>query len=274
MGLDASVMCTCYKLGKTSPCLFPDDFYIDDEGFPAVRLTAFDDDAKSDSFDVWLADCCEHPYMDFDSIYIPNWNEYRVFVDALEQVGWEHFPMLKAHLPTENHGTIPAEAAETALTELAYFKSQNGISKTFLINTETDEVIQSTSQSEDGLFTGDGRTGLRLGFDEQGFFIRDSWDLNRELFRAMRVEQKQLASDDLDRGDQFEFTDRDSGKQFVSSAPLRLFKRSEFGTTQDYPRQMHVEPRTVDNDYFDSILEPLTHILKVAVETGNPVRWT
>ncbi len=274
MGLDASVMCTCYQLGKTTPCPFPDDFYIDEDGFPAVRILATDDDTKSDQFDAWLATCCEHPYMDMATTYIADWNVYRGFVDAMEQVGWDHFPTLHQQLPAENHGITPADASARALEELNFFKSQNGISKTFLVNSDTKEVILSTAQSEEGMFSWDGRTGLRLGFDEQGFFIRDVWDLNRELFRAMRVEQQSIASEELDRADQFEFTDLDTGKKFISTTPVRVFKRAEFGTTQEYPRLMHVEKRVVDTNYFAYILEPLTQILTVSVETRNPVRWS
>jgi len=274
MGLDASVMCTCYKLGKTTPCPFPDDFYIDDDGFPAVRILATDLDSKSDEFDGWLAACCPHPYMDFSTTYIADWNDYRAFVDALEQIGWEYFPTLHQQLPAENHGLLSADAAARALDELTFFKSQNGVSKTFLVNTATKEIILATSESEQGMFSWDGRTGFRLGYDEQGFFIRDVWDLNRELFRAMRIEQQQLASEELDRADQFEFTDLDTGKTFISTTPVRIFKRAEFGTTQEYPQQMHVEQRMVDVNYFAYILEPLTQILTVAVETGNPVRWS
>ncbi|MBI1277259.1 MAG: hypothetical protein GC179_03930 [Anaerolineaceae bacterium] len=274
MGLDASVMCTCYKIGKTTPCPFPADFYIDEDGFPAVHIYAGDDVAKSDDFDAWLATCCQHPYMDMAALYIADWNEYRAFVDALEQVGWDHFLTLRQQLPSENHGTTPAAESAKALAELAFFKTQNGVSKNFLVNSDTKEIIQATAQSEEGLFSWDGRTGLRLGFDELGFFIRDVWDLNRELFRAMRIEQQQLASEELDRADQFEFTDLDTGKKFISTTPVRVFKRAEFGTTQEYPRLMHVEKRVVDTDYFDYILQPLTDILTVSVETGNPVRWS
>ena len=58
--------------------------------------------------------------------------------------------------------------------------------------------------------------------------------------------------------------------------PVRpaLFKRAEFGTTQEYPQRMHVEQRMVDVNYFAYILDPLTQVLTVAVETGNPVRWS
>ena len=212
--------------------------------------------------------------MDYETIYIADWNDYRAFMDALEQIGWEHFPTLHQQLPSENHGVTPADAAARALEELNFFKSQNGVSKTFLVNTATQEIILATSESEKGMFSWDGRTGLRLGYDEQGFFIRDVWDLNRELFRAMRIEQQTLASEELDRADQYEFTDLDTGKKFVSTTPVRVFKRAEFGTTQEYPQQMHVEQRVVDVNYFDYVLEPLTRILTVSIETGNPVRWS
>lgn len=274
MGLDASVMCACYPLGKAKPCPFPEDFYIDEDGFPAVRMSDGDDDSKSDEFDTWLATCCEHPYMDYANIYIADWNEYRAFVDALEQIGWDHFPTLHQQLPTENHGTMSAEAAAQAIQELSFFKSQHGVSKTFLVDSNTKEVIQATAQSEESLFGWDGRTGLRLGFDEKGFFIHDVWDLNRELFRAMHIEQQQIESEELDRADQFEFTDLDTGKKFISATPVRVFKRAEFGTTQEYPRHMHVEQRLVDTNYFAYILDPLTRILTLSVETGNPVRWS
>jgi len=274
MGLDASVMCTCYTLGKTTPCPFPNDFYIDEDGFPAIHIAATDLDSKSDEFDAWLATCCPHPYMDYSTTYIADWNEYRAFVDALEQIGWEHFPTLHQQLPAENHGITPSEMAALALQELNFFKSQNGVTKTFLVNSETKEIILSTSQSGQGMFSWDGRTGFRLGFDEQGFFIHDVWDLNRELFRAMRLEQQLLASEELDRPDQYEFTDLETGKKFVSPSPVRVFKRAEFGTTQEYPRLMHIEQRVVDVNYFAYILDPLTQILTVAVETGNPVRWS
>lgn len=274
MGLDASVMCTCYKQGKTTPCPFTDDFYIDADGFPSVRVTLADPDSKSDDFDEWLSSCCPHPYMDMADTYIADWNDYQAFRTALEQIGWEHFPTLQKQLPTENHGLTPAADAALALEELDYFKSQHGVSKTFLVNTATNEIIPATSQSEEGMFTWDGRTGLRLGFDQNGFFVRDVWEFNRELFRAIRLEQKHLPSGELGQPDRFEFTDLHTGKQFVSTTPVRVFKRAEFGTTQDYPRHMHTEQRLVDTAYFAALLTPLTHILTVAVETGNPVRWS
>lgn len=272
MGLDASVMCNCYRLGKTRLCPFPDDFYVDEHGFPAVHLTDADAD-KSDQFDEWLATCCEHPFMDYAEIHIPSWKGYRSLVEALEQVSWEHFPTLRSELPEVNEGITSASASALALKELTFFRSHKSVSKTFLVNSETGEIIGSTSAGEDRFFNPDARSGLRPGFDDNGFYICDTWELNRELFRAMRVEQRQIASEDLSIPDEFEFTDLDSGQKFISTTPLRIFTRSEVGLKQEYPRRLHIEKRAVDALYFKNIIEPLMTIFQASVDMDNPVRW-
>lgn len=276
MGLDASVMCNCYRDGKAKPCPFPDLYYVDDDGFPAVRLDMNDayNEEKSDEFDAWLASCCEHPYMDQSSVYLADWRGYHAFVDALKQGGEGLFSALLAALPDENNGLIPASIARQCLHELELFKQQSGVIKTFLVNTVTGSIISSRTGSESGMFSWDGRTGMRAGFDENGFFIVDAWELNREMFRAVRMSQRQLESDELGQPDRFEYTDLDTGQQFVCGTPVRIFVKSDFGTKQEYPQQMHIEKRSVDVDYFQYILEPLSHILQVSVQTGNPVRWS
>jgi hypothetical protein len=278
MGLDASVMCNCYPQGKAKPCPFPSDFYVDQDGFPAVRLSGKDettDNEKSEAFDTWLADCCEHPYMDYATVYIPNWKSYRAFVDALAGIGWEHFPTLQRELPSGNQGTTPAEASAKALQELDHFKAQDGVTQTFLVNTQNGAIIGASARANDDLFTWDGRTGMRLGFDDNGFFIRDSWELNRELFRATRFQQRVMASEELDKADEYEFIDLDSDRRFVCPTPVRIFLRDERGQLkQDYPTDMQVEKRTVDVNFFRYVLDPLTSIFQVSVETGNPVRWS
>lgn len=275
MGLDASVMCNCYQEGKTKPCPFPDKFYVDEYGFPAVHLAVYDNEHISDQFDEWLSTCCEHPNMDHTVVYIANWKGYRSFVEALEGLGWENFPTLKAELPESNEGLTPADVAATALKELETFKTlTNSVQKVFLVNSDTQAVIEASAADQTHVFGLDGRTGLNIGVDENGFFVLDTWELNRELFRAMRFEQRVLESDGLDKPQQYEYVDLDSDRRLVSSTPVRLFIRSELGDMkQEYPAKMHVEKRGVNTAYFDYILEPLTTVFQAAVETGNPVRW-
>ncbi len=276
MGLDASVMCNCYRDGKTTVCPFPDDFYIDEEGFPVLRLGDFDDEEKSDQFDTWLATCCEHPDMDYRSVFVANWRGYRSFLDALEQLGWDHFPILHAELPDGNEGVTSATAASAALHELSFFKAKgDGIPKIFLVNTETGAIIGASMVDQSNPFGLDPRTGLNTGFDEEGFFIRDAWELNRELFRAMRFEQHVVDAEGLDKPQQYEYVDLEHNRRYVCSTPIRLFERADLGQLkQVYPSKMHIEKRSVDAAYFGYILQPLMAIFEASVETGNPVRWS
>jgi hypothetical protein len=280
MGLDASVMCNCYREGKAKPCPFPEHFYVDEEGFPALNLPHEYNEDKFEAFDRWLATCCDHPDMDFAAVFISNWKGYRSFLQALEQLGWDRFPTLHVELPDDdqdsNQGLTTAEAAKKALEELEFFKAQgDSIPKTFLIDSDTGEPLASTTMAYGGMFGWNGRTGMNLGFDEKGFFIVDAWELNREMFRAMRFEQRVLEAESLDKAQQFEFIDLDTERRFICSTPLKLFVRDASGQLkQSYPQRIHVEERSVDVQYFTYILEPLTYILNAAVETGNPVRWS
>jgi hypothetical protein len=276
MGLDASVMCNCYVQGKTRPCPFPEHFHIDEDGFPALNLPYDDNEDKFDAFETWLATCCEHPSMDYAAVFVANWKGYRSLMEALEQIGWEHFPTLHRELPDSNQGLTSAEAAQAALQELEAFKLRGAeVSKIFLIDSDTGEPLPSSTMAYGGMFGSNGRTGMNLGFDENGFFIADTWELNREVFRAMRFEQNVLDAEGLDKPQQYEFVDLDSGRRFVCSTPLKLFTRGGTGQLkQAYPHRVHVENRGVDVRYFSYILEPLTYIFKAAVETDNPVRWS
>jgi hypothetical protein len=276
MGLDASVMCNCYRDRRAKPLTIPGTFIVDEDGFPAIDLPDPDNEAMLDAFDEWLATCCEHPNMDFAAVYLANWRGYQSFLEALGQAGWEHFPVLQDELPEANEGQMAAPAAVSALAELDYFKNHVGnLKKTFLVNSETNEPIGAFSTVYNGMIGRDGRTGMTIGFDENGFFISDAWEMHRELFRAKRFEQRVLEPESLDRPQQFEYVDLDSDRRFVCSTPVRVFAQGDLNALkQEYPRRMHVEQRGIDVDYFSYILEPLTLILRASVETGNPVRWS
>ena len=96
-----------------------------------------------------------------------------------------------------------------------------------------------------------------------------------QLGLVAESEQRLLEAESLDKAQQYEFIDLDTERRFISSTPLKLFVRDASGQLkQSYPQRIHVEERGVDVQYFTYILEPLTYILKAAVETGNPVRWS
>ena len=116
MGLDASVMCNCYREGKAKPCPFPEHFYVDEEGFPALNLRHEYNEDKFEAFDEWLATCCDHPDMDFAAVFIANWKGYRSFLQALEQLGWDRFPTLHAELPAARHRFLDEFAVDPTVT--------------------------------------------------------------------------------------------------------------------------------------------------------------
>jgi hypothetical protein len=117
------------------------------------------------------------------------------------------------------------------------------------------------------------RSGLRLGLDAQGFHILDAWEHNRELFRAIRIEQIRMETTQLDEWDQFQFTDLDSGRVFLSSTPVRVYQRVDFDITVVYPRLMRVETRQAAVDQFAYLVDPLFKVFLTAIEVSNPVRW-
>jgi hypothetical protein len=276
MGLDASVMCNCYREGKTTPFPFHEYFMLDEEGFPTLNLRYEGNEEKFDIFEEWMTACCEHPHMDFAAVFVTNWKGYQSFLQALEQIGWDQFPTLHTELPNGNQGLTRADAAAEALKELERFVVDgSGLTKTFLVDSETDEALASSTMAYGGMFGWNGRTGMSLGFDEAGFYISDVWEFNRELFRARRFEQRVIEAESLDKPQQFEFVDLDTGQRFLCSTPLKLFVKDISGQLkQTYPRLVHVEQRGVKVDYFTYIVEPLQYIFRAAVETGNPVRWS
>lgn len=271
MGLDASVMCNCYAQGRCTPCPFPAAFTIDDEGFPLLNLPQRGHEADHDQFEEWLNSCCEHPGMDYLNRYIGSWKAYHAFRDALASIGWQYFRVLERTLPLENHGQMSVAEARFALQELNRFSSMEGIERPFLIHSETGEPVGNLAYG--GVFHADARTGLQFKVESSGFSVIDTWEFNRELFRAMRFTQD-VSESDLERAAIYRLTDLDTGRHFESSTPVKTFVQDAAGQMrQHYPQRLHIEQRTVEPAYFSGIVEPLQDVLRAALEMGNPVRW-
>lgn len=287
MGLEASVMCTCYAEGKTTPSPFPDRLVIDSAGFPALLARPDADDEKdSEQFAAWLRSCCAHPGMLYEVAYVASWHGYREFLTALESLGWDHFPALEAGLPISNAGTMPAQAAANALAELDYFNVQGNVSRNlFVINGETRERLFSYVPEHHGVFIWDGDNGHNIGLERDGFFIEDAWEMSRIVFRAPRMEQLLLEPDatEANGSGRVQYTDPDSGRRFECKTPIPgreipwddgRMRNDEGRFRLEYPRLLEVEEQPLTADYFAYIVEPLTKLFKAAVDTGNPVRWS
>src|SRR4051794_28231436 len=108
MGLDASVMCNCFRLGLTTePPVARDWLQIDEEGYLGLKPENDSDEAYY-RFHGWEQTCCEHPGMRFARESIANWAGFRLFQQALDHVGWDRFPVLRQELPEANGGKTEA----------------------------------------------------------------------------------------------------------------------------------------------------------------------
>lgn len=272
MGISAKVTSNCYQEGKTTPCPFPEEFEIDEVRGPILNIKYIGNEQKYKRFWDWLKTCCDYPDMLRANEFISSWRDYYTFRDALLSVGKEHFPMLLDNLPDgDERGITTADLSAKALGELAYFQSLEYVDESaVLVDTERNQDVSKGSNVLGGALTMDRVSGFDLGFDDEGFFVRDRWELNRELFRAKRVQQILLNPEDM----YVEYKDLDSDKIFRCSAPFGQIITGEDGLPRAYLKDFHIEMRPVPPSRFAYILDPLTRVFEASVETGNAVRWS
>lgn len=287
MGLDAKVRCRCWEEGKIKPLPFPEHIRLNlDEGYFELDLPYEGNEDKFSRFDIWTEDCCPHGDLTCASEYISNWTGYRLFQEALGQVGWERFPVLKAQLPERNGGSTDSESAAQALRELEHFERHARLGPiTVLVDSDSGYVIFKHVYAYAGEFILDGRSGLNAGVDPSGFFIRQAQSPNREVFRARRFEQRLLGPQRVEGpngDDSVEYTDADTGRQFVGriAVPGRTIAwpdgrwENDAGQRRfEYPRRLHVEERQRGADEFADIVKSLRTVFQASVATGNPVHW-
>ncbi len=262
MGLDATVMCTCWARGLLSPSPFSAPIVLDDEGYLGLDLPWEGHEDEHMAFLEWSATACMHVDMDAACERISNWGGYRLFQDALAQVGWERVPTLKAVLPEMNGGSVSSEQSRACLAELDLFTSAyRGVPAWTLMDDERAQPLFEYIRAYEGVFIMSGSTGLEVGVDDRGLFIRRA-ATSREIFRAKRVAQRRLAV----RGrDGAELIDLDTRRRLV--IPLHV------EVDGICPSLMSVQLRPRDATYFDYAVRPLRVVFQASVETGNPVRW-
>lgn len=284
MGLDATVMCNCFRDGKTTPPPFPREWLeVDSEGYINLKKE-HDSDINWAKHYEWEQSCCEHEGMDYACEWISNWTGYRQFQAALGEVGWQHFPVLKEQLPNANGGLTPSIASARALEELDYFAAVGEIGvKTVLVDTASGEALYEYVAAYDGVFILSGSRGVNVGVNEFAFFAADATS-GECLFRATRFRQfkksGEAISDDgeglvwenLDTGDVYESGIAISGKQipWEDGSWQKPGGKCRF----EYPAKFHVEqrPRLVAD--FDRTVNALRTVFDASVQTGNPVRWS
>lgn len=274
MGITASVMCRCFQEGKTTPCPFPELLVVDPQGMPSLDWPYEpDEDEAAEAYEalqLWLATCCPHPNLTYAQEFIASWKGYQAFSDALEELGAARFPHLMAQLPDGDEGVTRPEVAALMLAELDDFISaQSAVRHAVLIDDERDEVISMGSHILNGALAVDTINGLDVGFNAQGFFVRDRWEMNRLLFQSMRFEQRLLHPE----SSQVEYVDLANGRSFVCNTPFGPIMTGEDGLPRMAFLRMRVDLQPSSDSRFAYLIEPLRRVLQASVEMNHPVRW-
>jgi hypothetical protein len=283
MGLDASVMCNCFRDGKITPPPFPLEWLaLDAEGYINLK-DGFNSDENWSKQYVWQKSCCEHEDMNFVSERISNWTGCRQFQEALEELGWQYFPVLQEELPNANGGKTSSEASAKALQELDAFVSTGEIgTKTVLVDSATGEGLYEYVAAYDGIFILDGTRGINVGIGEFDFFAVDAKS-RKDLFRATRIRQfnksgKKVSGD----SDELIWEDLDTGKLFESGIAIHgeqtpwedgNWEKPDGRCNFKYPSAFHVERQKRLVSDFAFIVQALRTVFQASIKTGNPVRW-
>jgi hypothetical protein len=282
MGLDAAVMCNCFRDGKTTPPPFPREWFeIDDEGYLNLKKECDSHESWAKQYE-WQQSCCEHEGM-FARERISNWSGYRQFQEALGEVGWQHFPVLKEQLPNANGGLTSSVASAEALEELGFFMAAGEIGiKTVLVDTASDEVLHEYVAAYDGVFILSGSRGFNAGLNEFEFFAVDAIS-GEDLFRATRFRQFNKSGEEISEGcDGVVWENLDTHEVFESGIAISgkqipwedgSWEKPDGKCRFEYPSEFHLErrPRLVSD--FDYIVKALRAVFDASVRTGNPVRW-
>lgn len=276
MGIHASVSCNCYREGKASPFPLADraTFTFDPSHLPALTwLEELDEDELEDGYEdfrAWLATCCSHSNMHYAQEFIASWKGHQAFVEAIEALGKEAFPLLLSQLPDGEDGITSSDIAQAMLLEVADFEARYiTLTHTVLRDTERDDIISMGSQVMNGVLAMDRLTGYDIGFNESGFFVRDRLEFNRLLFLATHVEQRLLRPE----LQEVMYVDRETGKTFVCHTPFGKWYNDVDGIPRMYLQQFEIVALPIQEGRFAYILEPLKRILNASIMTKNPIRW-
>jgi hypothetical protein len=205
-----------------------------------------------------------------DPEFIASWKGFRNFSEALSELGEEKFPTIIDQLPDGDEGVTSPEKAGKMLEELTRFVAQQEqITQAVLVDSERSDDISMGSNVMGGVLSMDRVSGYDLGFDYEGFFVRDRWEFNRDLFRAMRVEQRLIHPEEHT----VEYIDRESGQSFRCRVPFGKTMPDTDGIPRMYLRLFHVELRPTAPDRFAYITDPLRAVLSRAVKEDLSVHW-
>ncbi len=283
MGLDANVMCNCYKDGLDVPAEFCDLIYLDDEGYLDLRVSYDDNEELYTSFDLWVRDTCPHEDMDFACERIANWGGVSSFKRVLKSNNSERFKTLLSEIPEANGGKTAPESARKILNELDLFDELEVLEKTFvLLDCEEGTEIWQSSEETSSTFVISGEENIILSLDKDGFFIAKDDEV---LFQSKEFLQELLEPNKTERWEdgKVKYIDIVSGMEFVCYStipgeqitwPNGSWENEKGQVRFSFPRHYCTKYREDTPGEYSYITESLRTICEASVKTGNPIRWT
>jgi hypothetical protein len=201
------------------------------------------------------------------------------FIRVLDEIDPDGFTALRAAVAMRgNRETLPPDAL-SVLDDLAAFRERADFGMAaFLVNSETNENVQQHNPDADGVFF-TSASGTRLGVDEQGFFIADSFQVH---FRAVRVFQQVIERDENDVPTVVSYTNVATGATVRSDAAVSgemilwadgALQNARGKYRFDYPQELHVERRKLGAETYAYIVVPLARLCEVSIEASQPIHW-
>ncbi|MBN1988035.1 MAG: hypothetical protein JW783_01390 [Bacteroidales bacterium] len=277
MGYSAYVICNCYKEGKTAEPPHKEFMRLDEDGlYLDIPNELWEKDENrvyqmEADFDKWKQTACEHKEMELANEFLSNITGMAAFRHIISELGGSNkFPVLTKYLPIINGGALPSEFAQQALDELLLLeKEQTMEEKVVLIEKSTGSLIASVNSDTYWLFIFTKNSKNTYGIDKDGFFILENGnekgkDVSYVMFRSNNFIQQTISQDC------FKFIDIPSGQNFECSA--KLFPNQD-ETTNDYEFEVQTKRVEIDCEY-EYMIEPLKHLARVSILSGNPIHWT
>ena len=276
MGYSASVMCNCYKEGKTSEPPYKDFMKIDEEGMYLDLEALYKQDKaeynkRHDAFDEWKRTACPHEDMELVYERLANISGMMAFKTVIREFGGKiRFPVLTQYLPVGNVGILPADFAGKALLELQDLEQkENGEDKVILKIKGTGEKKQATNVNHPTLFIWTAYNKLNYGLDDDGFFIIEN-EIHSEEERSTLVFRSKDFKQIFKSKDAYCFKDNQTNLQFIGTAKLYPAGKEEPTEDVDFQVVKKKIPLAIEYSY---IIEPLKKLLAASLETGNHVMW-
>lgn len=288
MGLDATVMCTCWAERRIPAPPFADLLLLSEDGYLTLAVPYEGNEALHAELDRWISTACEHPEMEAADEWIGNWSGYRSFQAALGEAGWEHFPVLRRQLPATNGGQTPAEEARRMLGELELFSGWGSFGERHvLLDADTGESIAESIAAYEGVFVMSGFDGLEIGLDERGCFVRrrrGHAESREEVFRSTDFTQELLEPERTEAHEhgRVRFVDRVTGvalecRTSISGGaipwPDGRMTNDQGKARFRHPARMYTARGERRPDDHREVIAALRRVCLASAETGNPIRW-